>query len=230
MDARQPVPEGIRGVDVDDMRSCLCDSLPLLVRGMAITPRLPDNHGQPGFPSSRCCCQGPHTLLPHAAAVQLHRCVARGEGKGKGREAVCRLMLTGQPKICFVRSKLAPSTPGQERFNPAGATLAGISRGPQWRIEIASSRKRANGPARLDRGTRVPRAGDFGRGKQGVLFTERQGDRRSHGKVKEEKGKICPLVSPSLGRLLLLLSPSNTLRVLRAFSRAFRSRPDRGSE
>lgn len=130
MDARQPVPEGIRGVDVDDMRSCLCDSLPLLVRGMAITPRLPDNHGQPGFPSSRCCCQGPHTLLPHAAAVQLHRCVARGEGKGKGREAVCRLMLTGQPKICFVRSKLAPSTPGQERFNPAGATLAGISRGP----------------------------------------------------------------------------------------------------
>ena len=123
MDARQPVPEGIRGVDVDD---CARDG-----PSHPDCQAQPDNHGRPGFPPSHCCCQGHDTLLPHAAAVQLHRCVARGEASGMGREGrLCRLMLTGQPKICFVRSKLAPSTPGQERFNPAGATLAGISRGP----------------------------------------------------------------------------------------------------
>ncbi len=113
MDARQPVPEGIRGVDVDDIRSWQWDSLRRLGCGW---PSHPDNYlylatadrvFRPATAAVRAITRFSRTPRPFDCTVASHV----GRGDGKGREAVCRLMLAGQPKICFVRSKLVPSSP-----------------------------------------------------------------------------------------------------------------------
>ena len=188
-------------------------------------PSHPDTHGRPGFPSSNDCCQGHHTLLPHAAAVQLHRCVARGEGMGREGRLCAASCSLGNPRFALFVPNWCQAPPGQKRFNPAGVTLAGISRGPNGASKLLLHQRGPMGRLGWTGEPECHGQGILGEENKG-FSSERQGDRISHPREGQGgKGKICPLVSPSLGRLLLLLSLSNTLRVVEgifeAISKAF---------
>lgn len=166
MDARQPVPEGIRGVDVDDMRSCLCDSLPLLVRGMAITPRLPDNHGQPVFHPAAAVVRA---LTRFSRTPPRFNCtVASHVGRGKGREgrlcaASCSL---GNPRFAlFVPNwRQAPQArnglirPGLRLQGSAGAPMAHrncfFTKEGQWAGSVGPGNQSATGRGFWERKTR----------------------------------------------------------------------------
>ncbi len=169
MDARQPVPEGIRGVDVDDMRSCLCDSLPLHVYLCAGWPSHPDCQTTTGNRVFHPAAAVVRALTRFSRTPPRFNCtVASHVGRGKGREgrlcaASCSL---GNPRFAlFVPNwRQAPQArnglirPGLRLQGSAGAPMAHrncfFTKEGQWAGSVGPGNQSATGRGFWERKTR----------------------------------------------------------------------------